>query len=76
MYDHLEEVDAGSNSSDDIWNEFEVAAATSSSISDDDDLDFDLANMIVDPFDNMNDARIEPELGTKQVDHLLTYKRS
>ncbi len=72
MYDHLEEIETGSNPFDDILNEFEVAGASSIS-SDDDDLDFDFANMIVDPFENMNDeyAKIKSDLVLKQVNSFL-----
>ena len=75
MYDHLNmfKMGAGSNPPNDIWNQFELTAASNSG--DDDDLDFDLADILEDPFANLADLdlSIESDLCIKEVKYFPAF---
>ncbi len=76
MYEHhnMLKMGAGSNPPNTVWNEFDLVAASNSG--DDDDLDFDLADILEDPFANLADLdlSIESDLCIKEVIFVVPYR--
>ncbi len=74
MYDHLDtfKMCEGSNPTNYVWNESELTVTTSKS-SKYDDLFFDLADILEDPFENLDDLdqNIESNVYLKEVNHFL-----
>ncbi len=74
MYDHLDtfKMGEGSNPTNYVWNESELKVTTPKS-SKYDDLYFDLADILEDPFENLDDLNlnIESNICLKEVNHFF-----